>query len=126
MAKNDETEDFVDASDVEPEKLTTFPVEERDAIDAYHEEIEATQPDDDTVDETLKRGADMPVDGVELDMAIVRDRVHRAGPYTVDGFNVFDNRGQRVAMCGTDQNRKASGPLFAAAVREALNKMAGY
>lgn len=68
-----------------------------------------------------------PTGGIrEPDMDTVRDKVHRDAPYRAEGFNVFDNRGQRVAMAGTDQNRKASGPLFALAIAASLNKMAGY
>jgi hypothetical protein len=46
-------------------------------------------------------------------------------PTHAEGCNVFDAVGNRVAICGYDSNRAASGPALAKAVSSALNRVHG-
>ena len=47
------------------------------------------------------------------------------GPFTADGSGVLDASGSRVAICGFDHNRAASGGPIAEAVAIALNRFYG-
>ncbi len=53
-----------------------------------------------------------------------RAKVATDAPYHAEGFNVYDGRGNRVVICGTDNNRAASGPGLALSVADALNRTA--
>ena len=74
--------------------------------------------------------ADVPAPVVHLldiafDAEARRAKVVADAPYRAEGFNVYDGRGRRVAICGTDDNRAASGPGLALSIAEVLNRVAG-
>ncbi len=74
-----------------------------------------------------------PVDEAVTDAqsSVVDDEVARRrkiiadAPYHAEGFNVYDGRDRRIVICGTDDNRAASGPGLALSIAEVFNRIAG-
>ena len=54
-----------------------------------------------------------------------RRKIIADAPYHAEGFNVYDGRGRRIVICGTDDNRAASGPGLACSIAEVFNRIAG-
>ena len=109
-----------DSPEAEVAEETTHDVEV-----AHADHDAATVMDGDTSEEAEPVVATDAQPTAADDEAARRLKVIRDAPYRAEGFNVYDGRNNRVVICGSDDNRAASGPGLALLIAEVFNRIAG-
>ncbi len=66
---------------------------------------------------------DKIVENERAQQMVAAQIVRQNKPYSAKGSGVLDAVGQRVAIAGYDGNREASGPIYAQAIADALNRI---